>query len=183
MGVGGNFWDALKPYARYEGFDFLRDKKVAVDLSFWIVQHEAALKSSYVRNPHIRVTFFRTINLFSKFGAFPVFVVDGKPSPLKSQARIARFIRFSGIDIPDSPLAKERISADRNKYFVKCVEECVVSENLRSSYTLALLLLFLTTDLVMKVFCVTKYGLDTMAFLSKADVLSARVKERPLCNL
>lgn len=125
MGVGGNFWDALKPYARYEGFDFLRDKKVAVDLSFWIVQHEAALKSSYVRNPHIRITFFRTINLFSKFGAFPVFVVDGKPSPLKSQARIARFIRFSGIDTSDSPVAKEGISADRNKYFVKCVEECV----------------------------------------------------------
>jgi len=118
-----------------------------------------------------------------QFGAFPVFVVDGKPSPLKSQARIARFIRFSGIDISDSPLAKEHISADRNKYFVKCVEECVVSENLRISYTLALLLLFLTRDLVMKVFCVTKYGLDTMAFLSKADVLSARVKERPLCSL
>ena len=66
MGVGGNFWDALKPYAHYEGFDFLRDKKVAVDLSFWIVQHETALKSSHVRNPHIRLTFFRTINLFAK---------------------------------------------------------------------------------------------------------------------
>lgn len=66
MGVGGNFWDLLKPYARKEGFDFLRNKRVAVDLSFWIVQHENAIKATHVRNPHLRLTFFRTINLFSK---------------------------------------------------------------------------------------------------------------------
>lgn len=125
MGVGGNFWDALKPYARNEGFDFLRNKKVAVDLSLWIVQHETALKSSRVRNPHLRLTLFRTINLFSKYGAYPVFVVDGKPSPLKSQARIARFFRSSGIDPKDMPVAEEGVSVDRNKFFVKCVEECV----------------------------------------------------------
>ncbi|XP_077245682.1 5'-3' exonuclease family protein isoform X2 [Tasmannia lanceolata] len=65
MGVGGGFWDLLKPYARTEDFDFLRDKKVAVDLSFWIVQHETAVKGN-ARNPHLRITFFRTINLFSK---------------------------------------------------------------------------------------------------------------------
>lgn len=65
MGVGGNFWDLLKPYARAEGFDFLRNKRVAVDLSYWIVQQETALKGQ-IRNPHIRLTFFRTINLFSK---------------------------------------------------------------------------------------------------------------------
>ncbi|XP_057531770.1 flap endonuclease GEN-like 1 [Amaranthus tricolor] len=125
MGIGRNFWDALKPYAKYEGFDFLRNKKVAVDLSFWIVQHETALKSTRVRNPHLRLTFFRTINLFSKFGAYPVFIVDGKPSPLKSQVRIARFFRSSGIDPKDRPVAEEGVSVDRNKFFVKCVEECV----------------------------------------------------------
>ncbi|XP_021717575.1 flap endonuclease GEN-like 1 [Chenopodium quinoa] len=125
MGVGGNFWDALKPYARYEGFDFIRNKKVAVDLSLWIVQHETALKSSRVRNPHLRLTFLRTINLFSKFGAYPVFVVDGKPSHLKSKARIARYFRSSGIDPKDMPVVEEGISVDRNKFFVKCVEECV----------------------------------------------------------
>lgn len=65
MGVGGNFWDLLKPYARNEGFDFLRNKRVAVDLSFWIVQHGNAIKT-HVRKPHLRLTFFRTINLFSK---------------------------------------------------------------------------------------------------------------------
>jgi hypothetical protein len=65
MGVGGHFWDMLKPYARPEGSDFLRNKWVAVDLSIWIVQHETAIKT-HVRNPHLRLTFFRTINLFSK---------------------------------------------------------------------------------------------------------------------
>lgn len=65
MGVGGHFWDLLKPHARFEGFDFLRNKRVAVDLSYWIVQHETAIKG-YTRNPHIRITFFRTVNLFSK---------------------------------------------------------------------------------------------------------------------
>jgi hypothetical protein len=65
MGVGGHFWDLLKPYARPEGSDFLRNKWVAVDLSIWIVQHETAIKT-HVRNPHLRLTFFRTINLFSK---------------------------------------------------------------------------------------------------------------------
>lgn len=67
MGVGGHFWDLLKPYAQTEGFDFLRNKRVAVDLSFWIVQHETAIKTqTHVRKPHIRLTFFRTINLFAK---------------------------------------------------------------------------------------------------------------------
>ncbi|KAL2505539.1 Flap endonuclease GEN-like 1 [Abeliophyllum distichum] len=124
MGVGGNFWDLLKPYARQEGFDFLRNKRVAVDLSYWIVQHETAIKG-YTRNPHLRLTFFRTINLFSKFGAYPVFVVDGMPSPLKSQARAARFFRASGIDLSSLPVAEEGVSVKRNRAFVKNVEECV----------------------------------------------------------
>lgn len=73
MGVGGNFWDLLKPYARYEGFEFLRNKRVAVDLSYWVVQHETAIKG-YTRNPHIRITFFRTVNLFSKVQVFFLFM-------------------------------------------------------------------------------------------------------------
>ncbi|KAL1360343.1 hypothetical protein HN51_005709 [Arachis hypogaea] len=125
MGVGGNFWELLKPYARSEGFDFLRNKRVAVDLSYWIVAHETALKSHHVRKPHLRLTFFRTINLFSKFGAFPVFVVDGTPSPLKSEARIARFFRSSGIELTSLPVPEGGVSAERNSAFTKCVQECV----------------------------------------------------------
>ncbi|KAF3632057.1 Flap endonuclease GEN-like 1 [Capsicum annuum] len=124
MGVAGNFWDLLKPYARSEGFDFLRNKRVSVDLSYWIVQQETALKGQ-IRNPHIRLIFFRTINLLSKFGAFPVFVSDGTASPLKSQARIARFFRTSGIDLSSLPVAKDGISIERNKEFQKCEKECV----------------------------------------------------------
>ncbi|KAK7394828.1 hypothetical protein VNO78_15368 [Psophocarpus tetragonolobus] len=124
MGVGGNFWDLLKPYARNEGFDFLRNKRVAVDLSFWIVQHENAIKA-HVRKPHLRLTFFRTINLFSKFGAFPVFIVDGTPSPMKSQARIARYFQSSGIELTSLPVPKEGVSAQRNQLFSSRVQECV----------------------------------------------------------
>ncbi|KAF5733000.1 flap endonuclease GEN-like 1-like isoform X2 [Tripterygium wilfordii] len=124
MGVGGGFWDLLKPYARPEGPDFLRNKRVAVDLSYWIVQHETAIKN-YIRNPHLRLTFFRTINLFSKFGAFPIFVLDGTPSPLKSQARVARFFQFSGIDMSSSVATKEGFSVQRNRAFQKFVHQCV----------------------------------------------------------
>ncbi|CAK9145773.1 unnamed protein product [Ilex paraguariensis] len=107
MGVGGHFWDLLKPYARTEGFDFLRNKRVAVDLSYWIVQHETAIKS-YTRNPHIRLTFFRATNLVSK-----------------SQARIARFFRASGVEVESLPVAEEGVSVERNRAFLKCVQECV----------------------------------------------------------
>ncbi|KAK1295998.1 Flap endonuclease GEN-like 1 [Acorus calamus] len=121
MGVGGNFWDLLKPYARNEGLDFLRGKNVAVDLSYWIVQHETAVRRGSVRNPHLRITFFRTINLFSKLGAFPVFVVDGEPSPLKARARIERFLRASGVDASAlSPVPEEGVSVKRNGLFTKC---------------------------------------------------------------
>ncbi|XP_030533748.1 flap endonuclease GEN-like 1 isoform X2 [Rhodamnia argentea] len=126
MGVGGHFWDLLKPYARHERCDYLRSKRVAVDLSFWIVQHETAIKKkSFARNPHLRLTFFRTINLFSKFGAFPVFVVDGTPSPLKSQARIGRFFQAFGLDLSSLPAPEDGVLVERNQAFRKCVKECV----------------------------------------------------------
>ncbi|KAI9110077.1 hypothetical protein K1719_019118 [Acacia pycnantha] len=124
MGVGGKFWDLLKPYARAEGFDFLRDKRVAVDLSFWIIQHQTAIKE-HARKPHLRLIFFRTINLFSKFGVYPVFVVDGTPSPLKSQSRISRFSRFSGIVLKDFPVVEESVPVERNREFSRHVQECV----------------------------------------------------------
>ncbi|EPS70824.1 hypothetical protein M569_03936, partial [Genlisea aurea] len=129
MGVGGNFWDFLKPCARFEGFGFLRNKWVAVDLSYWIVQHETAVKG-YYRNSHIRLAFFRTINLFSKFGAYPIFVLDGTPSPLKSKARALRYCRLSGIDASELAEAKEGVSVERNRAFNKCIEECELLEHL-----------------------------------------------------
>ncbi|KAI0499377.1 hypothetical protein KFK09_020280 [Dendrobium nobile] len=134
MGVGGNFWDLLKPYARFEGVDFLRNKRVAVDLSFWIVQHDAAIRSKYprARCPHLRITFFRTLALFTKLGAFPVFVVDGEPSPLKDQARMERFLRGSGLELsvllkPPEAVAGQAAPAAkrRNRVFSTWVQQCV----------------------------------------------------------
>ncbi|XBH93542.1 hypothetical protein VPH35_084446 [Triticum aestivum] len=129
MGVGGSFWDLLKPYARQEGPGFLRGRRVAVDLSFWIVSHSTAIRA---RRPHVRNTFFRTLSLFAKMGAFPVFVVDGEPSPLKSQARAARFFRGSGVDPPASSCAEAEGEASapapvkaRNAIFTRCVKDCV----------------------------------------------------------
>nr|AAY32559.1 single strand DNA repair-like protein [Triticum monococcum] len=134
MGVGGSFWDLLKPYARQEGPVYLRGRRVAVDLSFWIVSHSTAIRarSPHARRPHVRNTFFRTLSLFAKMGAFPVFVVDGEPSPLKSQARAARFFRGSGVDPPASSSAEAEGEASapapvkaRNAIFTRCVKDCV----------------------------------------------------------
>ncbi|KAM0945424.1 putative spleen exonuclease [Dioscorea sansibarensis] len=128
MGIGGRFWDLLKPYARTEGPDFLREKRVAIDLSFWIVQHDTAIRARrpFARSPHIRTTFFRTIALFSKMGAHPVFVVDGEPSPLKTQSRMERFFRCSGIDLAELPKNEPGSPVkQRNQHFAKCIRDCV----------------------------------------------------------
>uniref|UniRef100_A0ACD5Y7A8 Uncharacterized protein n=1 Tax=Avena sativa TaxID=4498 RepID=A0ACD5Y7A8_AVESA len=66
-------------------------------------------------------------------GAFPVFVVDGTPSPLKSQARAARFFRGSGIDAAAStskePEGDASVRASpvkaRNALFTRYVKDCV----------------------------------------------------------
>ena len=71
-----------------------------------------------------------------QMGAFPVFVVDGQPSPLKSQARAARFFRGSGMDLAALPSTEAESSGaatpvkGRNAAFTRCVEECVVSSRI-----------------------------------------------------
>jgi hypothetical protein len=85
MGVGGSFWDLLKPYARHEDAGYLHGRRVAVDLSFWIVSHSTAIRarSPQARSPHLRTTFFRTLSLFAK--------VRLVPSPLVSLSRRSPF--------------------------------------------------------------------------------------------
>lgn len=75
-------------------------------------------------------------------GAFPVFVVDGEPPPLKAQARIERFCRATGLD-PSAfaaalPRAEDGASPEiqRNRFFTKCVQECVVSRRKTPSRSL-----------------------------------------------
>lgn len=64
---------------------------------------------------------------YLQFGTFPVFVVDGVPSAMKSQARIARFYRNLDVNQLDFPVVEEGVSVERNSAFTRCVQECVVS--------------------------------------------------------
>ena len=54
-----------------------------------------------------------------------MFVADVTPPPLKSHARIMRFLQASGIDPASLPISNGT-SVERNKKFSKCVQECVV---------------------------------------------------------
>ena len=82
-----------------------------------------------------------------QMGAFPVFMVDGEPSPLKSQARAARFFRGSRVDVASltsTDAEAESYSAatpvkGRNAIFTRFVKDCVVS-----SHVLVMLCSFLT---------------------------------------
>ncbi|XP_024529031.1 flap endonuclease GEN-like 1 isoform X1 [Selaginella moellendorffii] len=121
MGVGGGFWELVKPL-RHSSDDLstLQDKRLAIDLSHWIVQQEAVLKDR-ARKPHLRLLFFRVVTLVAKVGALPVFVVDGDAPLLKLPARIERFSRLSGI-----PAAQLNGGDNhRNRAFLENVEECV----------------------------------------------------------
>ncbi|XP_061355573.1 flap endonuclease GEN-like 1 [Gastrolobium bilobum] len=69
--------------------------------------------------------FLCTVKIFSKFRAYPVFIADGTPSPLKSEVRILRYCKFCGIDLTSFPGLKEGVSIERNKTFLSWVQECV----------------------------------------------------------
>lgn len=59
-------------------------------------------------------------------------MVDGTPSPLKSQARIGRFFQASGLDLSSLPVPEDGVLVERNQAFTKCVKECVVSFSFES---------------------------------------------------
>lgn len=58
-----------------------------------------------------------------QLGVYPVFVVDGVPSPLKGPAMAGRFLRGSGLDLP---VVGEGAPVRRNRVFTSNVEDCVV---------------------------------------------------------
>ena len=62
---------------------------------------------------------------FMQIGAYPVFVADGDPPPLKLQVRLDRFRRISGIQL-DSSAGGADSSRARNNHFLENIEECVV---------------------------------------------------------
>ncbi|KAI5079793.1 hypothetical protein GOP47_0005272 [Adiantum capillus-veneris] len=126
MGVSRGFWDVLKPVARHESLDSLRGKLLAIDLSFWMIQLLSRVKRVPLRKPHIRLLFFRTIHLVAKIGAFPVFVADGEPPPLKLEVRLKRFSRISGV--PSNNFVGDlysNVPQSRNGLFTESIDECV----------------------------------------------------------
>lgn len=70
-----------------------------------------------------------------QMGAYPVFVLDGDPSPLKSRARIDRFCRANGISLPTN-LDQSVAPVKRNATFTKWVAECVVRQLLKAFLSL-----------------------------------------------
>jgi hypothetical protein len=96
MGVGGGFWDELRVVKKCQELEWLRHKKLAIDLSYWIVQQNLAVKG-LARKPHLRLLLFRVVKLVAGVGALPVFIVDGSAPPEKLQARIKRFNRMMHI--------------------------------------------------------------------------------------
>lgn len=69
MGVGGGFWDELEPVKQDKGLEWLQGKRVAIDLSYWIVQQQSAV-GTLARKPHLRILFFRIVNLISRVRYF-----------------------------------------------------------------------------------------------------------------
>lgn len=98
---------------------------------------------SLSRRSDSHISFFLSLQLL-QMGAFPVFVVDGEPSPLKSQARAARFFQGSRMDLAALPSTEAEAQSSaaaapvkpRNAAFTRCVEECVVSSCIFGSVVL-----------------------------------------------
>jgi hypothetical protein len=62
MGVGGGFWDELRVVKKCQELEWLRHKKLAIDLSYWIVQQNLAVKG-LARKPHLRLLLFRVVKV------------------------------------------------------------------------------------------------------------------------
>lgn len=99
MGVR-DLWEVLSPVARKVQLDDLRGKRLAVDLSGWIVESEQM--RSKMHEPVIRNLFFRCNKLLG-YGIKLVFVLEGTAPEVKeetmsqrSQARGGESSKFSG---------------------------------------------------------------------------------------
>ncbi|CAM6082596.1 unnamed protein product [Calypogeia fissa] len=119
MGVGAGLWEHLSAVKTEEKLSSLRDKRLAIDLSYWLVQQQQAVKGKKVLKPHLRLTFFRVIKLIARVGARPVFVVDGEPPPLKKTVQEKRSRQFA------KHFESECETSGQSSFKDK-VEECVV---------------------------------------------------------
>ncbi|GBM56740.1 Flap endonuclease GEN 1 [Araneus ventricosus] len=81
MGVPG-LWDILSELPEEKYIKYLRGKRVAVDLSGWVVQATKFKGLRAVKNPHLRNLFFRVSALLLN-DVHPIFVLEGKVPELK----------------------------------------------------------------------------------------------------
>ncbi|GFU10494.1 flap endonuclease GEN homolog 1 [Nephila pilipes] len=81
MGVTG-LWNILSELCVRKNLDYLSGKRVAVDLSGWVVQAIQCKGLNAVKNPHLRNLFFRVSALLLN-GAHPIFILEGKVPELK----------------------------------------------------------------------------------------------------
>uniref|UniRef100_A0A7I4ACV3 Flap endonuclease GEN-like 1 n=1 Tax=Physcomitrium patens TaxID=3218 RepID=A0A7I4ACV3_PHYPA len=126
MGVRGGFWDELRVVSKRKSLDWLHGKRLAVDLSYWVVQQQTAV-GGLVRKPHLRILLFRVVNLISRAGVLPVFVVDGTFPPEKLAVRMERLTLMSTSNILPNP--QEFVTGESNiacnNGFQRRIDECV----------------------------------------------------------
>ncbi|GFQ85900.1 flap endonuclease GEN homolog 1, partial [Trichonephila clavata] len=94
----GSHWNILSEICERKNLDFLSGKRVAVDLSGWVVQANQCKGLNTVKNPHLRTLFFRVSALLLN-GAHPIFILEGKVPELKQATFKAR--NYQGISSND----------------------------------------------------------------------------------
>lgn len=113
MGVTG-LWYILSEICERKPLTYLSGKKVAIDLSGWVVQATQCHGLNTAKNPHLRNLFFRVAHLL-QLGVFPIFVIEGKPPAIKEAAIKARY----GDRYPEN--SNSGIS---RSYFDKILKQC-----------------------------------------------------------
>ena len=91
MGVNG-LWDLLSPVGRRVAIETLKEKRLAVDVSIWLVQFIKAMRDDDgrpVQNAHLLGTFQRICKLLYH-RVKPILVFDGGAPALKRKTVLRR---------------------------------------------------------------------------------------------
>ncbi|XP_053949329.1 flap endonuclease GEN-like [Anastrepha ludens] len=117
MGVK-ELWTVLAPYAETKPRCELRGKKIAIDLSIWVVASLSVANYNKISRADLRTVFFRTRRLISE-GVIPIFILEGAAPKLKSQIICERAkLRFRGTK------PSQRNKAIRRTRFNQVLKQC-----------------------------------------------------------
>lgn len=112
MGIQGG-WKLVGNQMRKCALEGLQGRRVAIDVSIWIVQFISGYMEGKVEKPHLRGLFFRICKLLH-YGVKPVFIFDGKPPSIKRNTLQRR-----------AQLRKQRELDVRVKYLMSLVPDPV----------------------------------------------------------